>query len=99
MNKYSKNKLLMNAIHAHKRIMTEGEAVDLVAINYEEGTPLDRVRKYNAYMILSKLDFAHDEATDPASGSAKYLDDLAAKDLPSEQIIQSLIEYRQRIEE
>ncbi|MFS0688293.1 hypothetical protein AB1K89_03435 [Sporosarcina sp. 179-K 8C2 HS] len=87
----------MNAIQAHKRIISEGEAVDLKSINYEEGTPFERVHQYNAFMILSKLDFKKDEVLNVASDSRRYLDELAAKDLTNEEIIQSLIEYRQRI--
>lgn len=94
MKKYLNDRLLVRAIEAHKKIITEGDSVDLVAIGYEEGTPLDRVHTYNAFMILQKLGFKGDEATNPESKSTKYLDELATKDLPNEQIIQSLLEYR-----
>ncbi|MEK4406683.1 hypothetical protein MKZ26_20165 [Sporosarcina sp. FSL K6-6792] len=95
MNEYLKDKLLLNAIQAHKRIISEGEAVDLASINFEEGTPFERVHQYNAFMILSKLDFERDEVLNVASDSRKYLDELAAKDLPNDTIIQTLLEYRQ----
>lgn len=96
MNEYSKDKLLLNAIQAHKRIISEGEAVDLASINFEKGTSFERVQQYNAFMILTKLDFEKDEVLNLASDSRKYLDELAAKDHPNDTIIQSLIEYRQR---
>lgn len=96
MNEYLKDKFLMKAIQAHKRIISEGEDVDLISIGFEEGTPFDRVHTYNAFTILSKLDFEKDEATNPGSASTKFLDEMAAKDLPSEEILRSLVEYRQR---
>jgi hypothetical protein len=94
---YPRDRLLVVSIEAHKKIVTEGESVDLSSIYYEKGTPLDRVHQYNAFTILSKLKFPKDESSNPASDSTKYLDELAAKDLPTEEIIQLLLEYRDKI--
>jgi hypothetical protein len=97
LKQYLKDRLLVASIEAHKKIITEGESVDLASIYYEEGTPLARVHQYNAFAILSKLQFPKDEASDPASDSTKFLDELAAKQLPNEEIIQSLLNFREKV--
>lgn len=91
------DRLLRQSIEAHKKIITEGEAVDLASIGYEDGTPLDRVRDYNAFTILTKLNFSRDEAVNPKSDSAKYLDILAAGQISVEEIIEKLIAFRDQI--
>ncbi|MFC4022697.1 hypothetical protein ACFOUV_02555 [Oceanobacillus longus] len=97
LNEYLTDRLLANSIEAHKRIVTEGESVDLASLSYEEGTPFDRVHQHNAFTILSKLDFPKDEVLNVSSESTKHLDDLAATDRPTEEIIQSLLKYRDEI--
>lgn len=94
MKSYLKDRLLVRAIRVHKRILSEGESVDLDSIGYEEGTPFVSVHQYNAFMILTKLEFPKDEVLNNDSNSRKYLDEITAKDLPNEEIIQSLLEYR-----
>lgn len=97
MKKYMKNRLLVTKIEAHKKIVTEGESVDLTSIFYEEGAPFERVHQYNAFTILTKLQFPKDEVLNYESKSRQYLDEIAAKDLPAEEIIQLLVEYRDEI--
>lgn len=96
MNKYHEDQLLNNAIQVHKRIISEGEHVDLASINYEVGTPFERVHQYNAFMILSKLDFQKDEVLNVTSDSRGYLDEIVGINRSTEEIINLLIEYRQR---
>jgi len=97
VNKHIKNRLLIRSIEAHKRILVEGQNVDLASIFYEEGTPFERVHEYNAFTILTKLQFPKDEVLNNESKSRQYLDEIALKDLPTEEIIQLLIEYRNEI--
>ncbi|MBY0098668.1 hypothetical protein [Mesobacillus maritimus] len=94
MKKATKDPLLVVSVEAHKKIITEGESVDLESILYEKGTPFDQVRRYNAYTILSKLQFPKDEILNYSSESRRYLDEIAAKDLTAEEIIKLLLEYR-----
>jgi hypothetical protein len=96
MKKYLKDRLLRNCIEVHKKIVTEGEDANLESFGFESGTPLDRVRTYNAFTILSKLGFEREEATTPSSDSAKYLDELAATEPNVEVIISKLVEYREQ---
>ncbi|MDP9742870.1 UNVERIFIED_ORG: hypothetical protein QFZ59_004700 [Bacillus sp. B2I3] len=91
-----KDKFLYNSIVAHTKIMTEGEAVDLVSIGYEEGTPLERVHQYNAFTIMTKLQFPKEEVLNNSSKSRQYLDELAEKNLSVEETLQLLIDYRDR---
>lgn len=97
MKKYLNNRLLANSIEAHKKIITEGESVDLESIVYEKGTPFEQVHRYNAYTILSILQFPKDEILNYSSKSRQYLDDIAAKGLSVEEMLQLLIEYRDGI--
>ncbi|MEG8975380.1 hypothetical protein U8Y98_01540 [Priestia megaterium] len=97
MKKEAKDHLLIRSIEAHKRILAEGQNVDLASIFYEEGTPFERVYEYNGFTILTKLQFPKDEVLNIESKSRQYLDEIAQKDLPIEEIIQLLIEYRNEI--
>ena len=97
MKKRIKDHLLIRSIEAHKRILAEGQNVDLASISYEEGTPFERVHEYNAFTILTKLQFPKDEVLNTESKSRQYLDKIAVKELPAEEIIQLLIEYRNEI--
>lgn len=97
MKKHIKDHLLTRSIEAHKRILVEGQNVDLASISYEEGIPFERVYEYNGFAILTKLQFPKDEVLNNESKSRQYLDEIALKDLPTEEIIQLLIEYRNEI--
>jgi predicted ATP-dependent Lon-type protease len=77
VKEFLNDRLLRRSIEAHKKIITEGEVVDLASIGYEDGTLLDRVHGYNAFTILTKLSFNGDEVVNPKSESAKHLDELA----------------------
>jgi len=94
---YLTNKLLINSIEAHKRIVIEGETVDLASIGYEEGTPLNRVHQFNAFNILTKLRFPRDEVLNVESKSRAFLDDLAKRNLATKEILESLLKYRDGI--
>ncbi|MGG3556275.1 hypothetical protein ABES23_06175 [Peribacillus frigoritolerans] len=96
MKQYLKDHLLVRSIVAHKKIVSEGEAVNLVSIGYEEGTPLERVHQYNAFTIMTKLQFPKDEVLNISSKSRQYLDELAEKNLSVEETLQLLIDYRDR---
>ncbi|MGH3040452.1 MAG: hypothetical protein ACRDNG_01690 [Gaiellaceae bacterium] len=97
MKAYYKDSLLVRAIEAHKKIVTEGENVNLDSIGYEYGTPINHVYTYNAIMILGKLEFPHNEATQTESDSTKFLEELAKSETDVESIINRLIEYRNQI--
>ncbi|MGP4073963.1 hypothetical protein ACTWQB_15655 [Piscibacillus sp. B03] len=89
--------LLVNSIEAHKRIMNEDKNVDIRSIGYEEGTPIERVKQYNAFTILMKLDFPKNEVINNESSSRLYLDELAEQNLSNEGIIELLLDYRKKI--
>lgn len=94
---YLKNRFLRNSIEVHIRIMTEGENVNFESFGFESGTPIQRIRQYNAFTILTKLNFNREESLNPESQSAKRLDELAATESNVETIIQKMIEYRDQI--
>jgi hypothetical protein len=96
MKKYLNDRLLVRSIEAHIRIINDGENVDLTSIGFEEGTPIDRVHDYNAFTILTKLNFDREEAVNPESESAKQLDALAAES-NVETIIEKMVQYRDQI--
>ncbi|UOQ92297.1 hypothetical protein MUO14_17720 [Halobacillus shinanisalinarum] len=95
METYFKDTLLMSVIEAHKKIVTEGENVNLKAIGYEEGTSIDRVLTYNASTILTRLDFEMDRmGTSEKSSLIKYLNELVEAGESNESIVKEIIEYK-----
>ena len=96
MKEYVKDRLLIRSIEAHKRIINDGQNVDLESIGFEKGTPLDRVVSYNTFTILTKMNFPKDEATKSDSKAATLLNELS-KHEPSETIIKKLVEYREEV--
>jgi hypothetical protein len=97
VKKYVKDRLLIRSIEGHKRIINEGQNVDLESIGFEKGTPLDRVIQYNSFTILTKLNFEQEEAVNPKSASTKYLNELAKEESNVENIIEKLVAYREQI--
>ena len=94
---FLRDKFLLNAIGSHKVIINGGESVRLEEMGFEEGTPLERVHEYNAFTILTKLQYPIEEATKFESESTRLLDDLVKQELSNEEIIKSLLEYRKKI--
>lgn len=76
MNQYLKDRLLRNSIEALIRIMNGGNPEELEEFGFESEAPIERIHQYNAFMILSKLDFNREESLDPKSQSTKYLDKI-----------------------
>ncbi|MFE4522011.1 hypothetical protein ACFRCQ_07610 [Cytobacillus firmus] len=97
MKTHLKDRLLRQAIEAHIRIINEGEHVDLSSIGFEEGTPHDRVYTYNAFMILSKLEFPKNVATNPSSAATRFLNEAVKNESNVEAIIEKLLEYREQV--
>ncbi|MDE4086184.1 hypothetical protein PO902_14145 [Planococcus maritimus] len=94
MQSYLNDRMLVISIEAHKRIIAEGENVDLAEIGYEVGTPFDSVKTYNSFTILSILEFPIEEATNPEGKAAKLLDSISKENTSVEDIIAALIEFR-----
>lgn len=94
MESYLNDSMLVSSIESHKRIISEGENVDLAEIGYEVGTSFDQVKTYNAFTILSKLEFPIEEATNPEGKAATLLDSLSKENSSVEDIIAALIEFR-----
>jgi hypothetical protein len=99
LKEYINDQLLIRTIEAHKRIINEGEFLNLNEIGYEEGTSYERVKSYNTFTILTKLNFNYDEATNPKSKSAIKLDEIVATNSDVGTIISKLIEYREKLTE
>ncbi|AXI31469.1 hypothetical protein CIB87_21385 [Priestia megaterium] len=96
MNKHIKDRLLVGSIEAHKRLINEGQSVDLESLGFEKETPIDRVLQYNAFTILTKLKFGQDESVNAKSASTKYLNELIKEESNIEVIIEKLITYREQ---
>ncbi|WEA43820.1 hypothetical protein [Priestia aryabhattai] len=96
MKKDVKDRLLIRSIEAHKRILAEGQNVDLESLGFEKDTPIDRVLQYNAFTILTKLNFGQDQSVNAKSASTKYLSDLIKEESDIEVIIEKLIAYREQ---
>ncbi|MQR86396.1 hypothetical protein GFV16_10775 [Bacillus megaterium] len=79
MNKRIKDRVLVFSIEAHKRILAEEQNVDLESLGFEKETPIDCVLKYNAFTILTKLNFGQGESVNVKSASTKYLNELVKK--------------------
>lgn len=95
LKEYLNDRLLVQGIEAHIRVMNEGDAANLEPFGFEAGTPIDRIHQYNALMVLSKLDFPREESLDPKSQSTQYLDELAKNESNVETIIEKLVAYRE----
>lgn len=95
INKLLKDKLLINTIEVHIRIMNGDKPEDLEEYGYEVDAPIERIHQYNALTILSKLDFNREESLDPNSQSTKYLDELTKTEANIETIIEKLVAYRE----
>ncbi|WP_347940702.1 hypothetical protein AAEY33_25125 [Peribacillus simplex] len=68
------DRLPVQGIEAHIRLMNEGKAANLEPFGFDTGTPIDRIDQYNALIVLPKLDFPLEESLDPKSQATKYLD-------------------------
>ncbi|PRS16517.1 hypothetical protein C6W27_08945 [Bacillus paralicheniformis] len=97
MTQYSNDRLLLKSIDIHRKIVNGATPDELAKISiYEKDAPIDRIHQYNAFMILSKLEFSKDEVLNKESKSRAYLDEVS-KDNPSEQILDLLLKYREEI--
>lgn len=96
MKKRIKDHLLIRSIEAHKQILAEGQNVDLESLGFEKETPIDRVLQYNAFTILTKLNFGQDASVNAKSASTKYLNELIKEESDIEVIIEKLIAYREQ---
>ncbi|MFE4144493.1 hypothetical protein ACFX4I_22055 [Peribacillus sp. YIM B13472] len=47
------DRLLVQGIEAHIRLMNEEEAANLEPFGFDAGTPINRIHQYNALMVLS----------------------------------------------
>ncbi|WP_243549991.1 hypothetical protein [Priestia megaterium] len=96
MNKRIKDHLLIRSVEAHRRILAEGQNVDLESLGFEKETSIDRVLQYNAFTILTKLNFRQDESVNAKSASTKYLNELIKEESNIEVIIEKLVAYREQ---